>query len=228
MRSLLVTTLCGLFFLSCKNEKSFVLKKERDSLSYAFGVYIASNIKQEALDTVINSDLFIKGFSDVIGNVNPQLTTEQAFKCIQNYYTRIQEKENKKIKEEGEKFLSENSKKEGVKTLPSGLQYKVIREGKGAIPKLKDKVKVCYTGKLLNGQIFDSASADKPAIFEIGNNIIPAWQEILQIMPVGSKYEIYVPYQLGYGERGYPGVIPPFSTLIFDIELLGIEKDKKK
>ncbi|MCX7954208.1 MAG: FKBP-type peptidyl-prolyl cis-trans isomerase [Bacteroidales bacterium] len=225
MKNLLFLLVVCYVFLSCNNKKELSLKKEQDSLSYAFGVYIASNMKQEALDTIINSDLFIKGFSDVIGNVNPQLTSDQAIKCIQNFYTRIQEKENKATREEGEKFLSENAKKEGIVTLPSGLQYKVIKEGKGKVPKLKDKVKVSYVGKLLNGHVFDSISAEKPLTLEIGDDIIPAWREILQLMPVGSKYQIFVPYQLGYGEKGLPGLIPPFSTIIFEIELLEILKE---
>ncbi len=222
-KNLLFYASVALFFVSCKNETNKVnLVSQRDSLSYAFGVNIASSLKQDQLDTLVNTDLLITGFNDVISNTNPQMTSEQAIKTIQSYFLAIQEKEMSKAKAESEKFLAENANKEGVKVLPSGLQYKVIKEGKGKKPKADQKVKVYYVGKLINGTVFDE-STKEPAEFILNNSVIPAWQEGLQLMSVGSKYEFYTPYQLGYGERGYPGVIPPYSTLIFEIELLSIE-----
>ncbi|MCX7863305.1 MAG: FKBP-type peptidyl-prolyl cis-trans isomerase [Bacteroidales bacterium] len=220
---IIIVAIIGLTFSSCKNEKKESnLATTRDSLSYAFGVNIASSLKQDQLDTLVNTDLLINGFNDVISNSNPKMTSEQALKTLQNYFVALQKKEMEKSKSESEKFLAENAKKQGVKVLPSGLQYKIINEGKGAKPKANEKVKVNYTGKLIDGTVFDSSK--EPAVFSLENEVIPGWQEGLQLMSVGSKYEFYIPYQLAYGERGYPGVIPPYAALIFEIELLGIEK----
>lgn len=211
--------------ISCKSKpKETNLTTQHDSLSYALGVNVASSIKQENLDSLINSDLFIQGFNAVLSNANPAMTSEQAMKVVQSYFVKKQQNEMKKLQEESEKFLAENAKKEGVKVTQSGLQYKVITMGKGPKPKINDKVKVNYIGKLINGTVFDASKPDEPVIFTIGDEIIPGWIEGLQLMPVGSKFELYVPYQLGYGEKGYPGVIPSFATLIFEIELLSIEK----
>ncbi len=125
---------------------------------------------------------------------------------------------------ESEKLFERKcQKKRGVIQLPSGLQYKAIKMGKGPKPKKDDKVKVLYVGKLVDGTVFDSTQTG-PVEFEINDKIIAGWQEGLQLMPVGSKFELVIPYQLGYGENGYPRVIPPYSTLIFEIELLDIVK----
>lgn len=212
--------------MSCKNEpKEAKLTTSRDSLSYAFGVNVAQSVKQEKLDSLINSDLFVQGFNAVLANNNPAMTSEQAMKVIQSYFMAQQTKEMEKSKNESEKFLAENAKKEGIQTLPSGLQYKVINDGKGEKPKANSKVKVNYTGKLVNGNVFDASKPNEPVTFNLGKNeIIPGWEEGIQLMSVGSKYEFYIPYQLAYGEKGYPGVIPPYATLIFEIELVGIEK----
>lgn len=224
LKLLMFSACLAVFFISCKNESKDVnLTTQRDSLSYAFGVNIASSLKQDQLDTLVNTDLLVNGFNDVISNSNPKMTSEQAIKTIQTYFMALQEKEMGKAKQESEKFLAENANKEGVKVLPSGLQYKVIKEGKGEKPKFDQKVKVYYVGKLTNGTVFDE-STKTPAEFPLNDGVIPAWQEGLQLMSVGSKYEFYVPYHLGYGERGYPGTIPPYATLIFEIELLDIVK----
>lgn len=222
---LLAAIILGLM-MSCKNEsKEVKLTTSRDSLSYAFGVNVASSVKQEKLDSLINSDLFVQGFNAVLSNNNPAMTSEQAMKVIQSYFMAQQAKEMEKSKIESEKFLAENAKKEGVKTLPSGLQYKVLNEGKGQKPSSNAKVKVIYTGKLISGNVFDASKPNEPVTFSLGKNeIIPGWEEGIQLMSVGSKYEFYIPYQLAYGEKGYPGVIPPYATLIFEIELVSIEK----
>ncbi len=208
-------------FVSCKNETKNLVT-QRDSLSYAIGVNIASSLKQDQLDTLVNSDLLINGFNDVMANTNPLMTSEQAIKTIQNYFMALQKKEMEKSKKESEKFLSENAQKEGVKVLPSGLQYKIIKEGNGPKPKVDQKVKVKYTGKLIDGTVFDASK--EATSFTLKDEVILGWQEGLQLMPVGSIFEFYIPYQLAYGEKGYPGVIPPYATLIFEIELLDIEK----
>ncbi len=223
---LLSSAFIASLMMSCKSEpKEAQLTTSRDSLSYAFGVNVAQSVKQEKLDSLINSDLFIQGFNAVLSNNNPAMTSEQAMKVIQSYFMAQQAKEMEKSKNESEKFLADNAKKEGVQTLPSGLQYKVISEGKGEKAKANSKVKVNYTGKLVNGNVFDSSKPNEPVTFNLGKNeIIPGWEEGIQLMSVGSKYEFYIPYQLAYGEKGYPGVIPPYATLIFEIELVGIEK----
>jgi len=222
MKNLFIFSALSLFlFNSCKKSDETKLNTTIDSLSYAFGVNIASSIKQDKLDTLINYNLLLKGLKDVMTNSNPAMTTEQALNTIQHYFMELQKTEAEKSKKESEKFLAENSQKEGVKVLPSGLQYKVLKEGNGPKPKLNDKVKVKYIGKLPNGKVFDES--DDTVTFTINDNIILGWKEGLLLMNVGSKYEFYIPYQLGYGERGYPNLIPPYSALIFEVELLGIE-----
>ncbi|OFX38851.1 MAG: hypothetical protein A2X08_07295 [Bacteroidetes bacterium GWA2_32_17] len=206
-----------------KDNKEVVLSNNRDSLSYAFGVNVGSSMKKEGIDTLINSDFFTQGFIAVMTNNNPTLTSEQAIAVLNAYFTKLQNKEFEKNKGEGEKFLAENAQKEGVKTLPSGLQYKVIKEGTGAKPKAESTVTTNYTGKFLDGKVFDSSEGKTPAEFPL-NQVIPGWTEGIQLMSVGAKYEFYIPYNLAYGERGNPqGGIAPFSTLVFEVELLGIK-----
>ena len=215
-----------MIFVSCNNNKEqneVKLANQHDSLSYSFGVNVGSSMKQEGIDTIINLDVFTAGFNAVITNNNPVLTSEQAMEVLKTYFTKLQAKEFEKKKAEGEKFLAENAQKAGVKTLPSGLQYKVISEGKGAKPTATSKVKTNYTGKFLDGKVFDSSIGKEPAVFSL-NQVIPGWTEGIQLMTVGSKYEFYIPWNLAYGERGMQGAIPPYSTLVFEIELLGIEK----
>ena len=217
----------ALLFASCgkhDEKKEVKLTNNRDSLSYSFGVNVGSSMKQEGIDTIINLDIFTQGFNAVITNNNPALTSEQAMAVLQTYFKKLQSKEFEKGKAEGEKYLAENAKKEGVITLPSGLQYKVITMGKGPKPKLENTVKTNYTGKLLSGKVFDSTEGKAPVTFPL-NKVIPGWQEGIQLMPVGSKFEFYIPWNLGYGEQGMQqGGIPPYSTLIFEVELIGIEK----
>ncbi len=205
-----------------KDNKEVKLSNNRDSLSYSFGVNVGSSMKQEGIDTLINLDIFTQGFNAVITNGTPVLTSEQALEVLKAYFSKLQNKEFEKNKGEGEKFLAENAQKEGVKTLPSGLQYKVIKEGTGSNPKAENTVKTNYTGKFLDGKVFDSTEGKAPAEFPL-NQVIPGWTEGIQLMKVGAKYEFYIPYQLAYGEKGYPPSIPPFSTLVFEVELLGIK-----
>ncbi len=216
----------ALLFASCgksDENKEVKLTNNRDSLSYSFGVNVGSSMKQEGIDTVINLDIFMAGFNAVITNNNPALTSEQAMSVLQAYFKGIQDKESAKGREEGEKFLADNAKKEGVVTTNSGLQYKVIKMGTGPKPTLESKVKTHYTGKLVSGKVFDSSEGKDPIVFPL-NGVIPGWQEGIQLMPVGSKFEFYIPWNLAYGERGYPPAIPPYSALVFEVELIGIEK----
>ena len=216
----------AMIFVSCgksEENKEVQLTSNRDSLSYSFGVNIASSMKQEGIDTIINLDIFQSGFNAVVTNNNPALTSEQAMAVLQAYFKGIQDKEFEKGRGEGEMFLAENAKKEGVETTSSGLQYKVIKMGTGPKPTLESKVKTHYTGKLIDGKVFDSSEGNDPVVFPL-NGVIPGWQEGIQLMPVGSKFEFYIPWNLAYGERGYPPAIPPYAALVFEVELIGIEK----
>lgn len=205
-----------------KENKEVLLSNNRDSLSYSFGVNVGSSMKKEGIDTLINPDFFTQGFTAVVTNSNPVLTSEQAIAVLNAYFTKLQNKEFEKNKAEGEKFLAENAQKEGVKTLPSGLQYKVIKEGSGPKPKAESTVMTFYTGKFLDGKVFDSNVGKKTAEFAL-NQVIPGWTEGIQLMSVGAKYEFYIPYNLAYGEKGMQGGIPPYSTLVFEVELVGIK-----
>lgn len=202
------------------------LKNDRDKLSYALGVSMAHNLKQYEVD--LNMDLYIKGLKDEFAGKKELLTEKEIASIIaktqENVKSRIQEKvmeQIEKSKREGDAFLAENKKKEGVKTLPSGLQYKVIKEGKGKSPKDTDTVTVNYRGTFINGTEFDSSSKrGEPATFAV-NGVIKGWTEALQLMKEGSKWKLFIPSNLAYAESGRPG-IPPNSTLIFEIELIRI------
>ena len=147
---------------------------------------------------------------------------QEYFRQQEERINAIRAEQGKTAKAEGEKFLAENGKKEGVVTLKSGLQYEVLREGNGKKPKATDQVKCHYEGTLINGQVFDSSyKRNEPAVFPL-NQVIPGWTEGLQLMQEGAKYRFYIPYILAYGESGAGGSIPPFATLIFDVELLEV------
>ncbi|MGE5809723.1 MAG: FKBP-type peptidyl-prolyl cis-trans isomerase [Nitrospirota bacterium] len=201
------------------------LKTDKDKLSYALGADMGSNLKKFEID--IDADLYVKGMKDALsGNV---LLTDQEIRTLimalqKDVQTKQQEKmkaQAEKNKKDGEAFLAENKKKEGVKTLPSGLQYKVITEGKGASPKATDTVTVHYKGTLTDGTEFDSSyKRNAPATFPV-NGVIKGWTEALQLMKEGSKWQLFIPANLAYGESGRPG-IPPNSVLIFDVELLKV------
>lgn len=218
----------GVSATSCDSKRSASLKTGVDSASYAIGIANGSMFKQN-LDGMpggpVNVDDLLAGFEAALKSdtTGAKMTMEEAQTFLNTYFVEAQAKEAQKSKEEGEKFLAENKTKDGVFTTESGLQYKVETEGTGAKPTKEDKVKVHYTGTLLDGTKFDSSvDRGEPAEFGV-TQVIPGWTEILQIMPVGSKYTIWVPSELGYGERGTRG-IKPNSTLKFEIELLDIVK----
>ena len=192
-----------LLFIACKSEapKEVVLNNELDSVSYSLGVNIGENMQSQFED--INIDNFLIGVKEVINDkTEPKINGDQALMIIQNYFAKKQSAMSESKIEEGKKFLDENSKKEGVITLASGLQYKVINEGTGPKPKLEDKVTTHYHGTLLDGTVFDSSvDRGEPASFPVGG-VIKGWTEALQLMSVGSKWKLYVPYNLAYGERG--------------------------
>lgn len=172
----------------------------------------------------LDADTFRNGVMNAFDGTEPAMPVEEAQKLINDYLQELQDKAEKAARAEGEQFLSENGKKENVKTTASGLQYVVEKEGTGAQPTAEDEVTVHYTGKLLNGQVFDSSvNRGEPATFPL-NRVIPGWTEGVQLMKEGAKYTFFIPSDLAYGPQGVPGAIPPHSTLIFDVELIKVNK----
>lgn len=199
------------------------LKSQVDSVSYAIGINIGQNFKNQNL-TNLDLNLLQKGMEDVLKGRPMPLDNNQCNAIIQGYMQKQQAKKFEANKSAGEKFLAENKTKSGVITTASGLQYSVIKQGTGAKPLATDKVKVHYHGTTLDGQVFDSSVDRGEPISFVLNQLIPGWIEAVQMMPIGSKWKLFLPYNLAYGETGSGAKIPPFSTLIFDIELLDIEK----
>lgn len=192
-----------------------------DSLSYAIGVQVAEYYKTEGVEKV-NEEYIKKAFNDVYNNKTLLISEDQ---CNMNIQQKLQEFLAKKIsvvKEEGTKFLAENAKRPGVITLPSGLQYEIITKGTGPIPTATDTVSANYIGTLINGKEFDNSYKRGQALTIPVTGVIRGWTEALQLMPVGSKWKLYVPSDLAYGDRGAGSVIPGGSALIFEIELLSI------
>ena len=208
-----------------KNETEQVmdLNKDLDKASYALGLNIGKNLKTQGLDS-INLEAIKKGFEDAFYNDSSLISGEDAERFLNSFFKSLSDKKAAALKEEGEAFLVENAKKEGVTQTASGLQYEVIEMGTGAKPIATDQVKVHYEGTLLNGTVFDSSvKRGEPATFGL-NQVIPGWTEGLQLMPEGSKFRFFIPSDLAYGERGAGGQIAPYSTLIFEVELISIEK----
>ena len=210
--------------VACKTEapKEANLENELDSVSYSLGVNIGENIKNQFED--ISLDNFKAGMKEVLNNEkDPKISGEQATAIIQGYFTKKQGQESESMIEEGRKFLETNASKEGVTVLESGLQYEVLAQGDGInMPKLEDNVTTHYHGTLMDGTVFDSSvDRGEPASFPV-NGVIKGWTEALQLMSVGSKWKLYVPYDLAYGERGAGPQIGPYSTLVFEVELISI------
>ena len=200
-----------------------------DKLSYALGLGIGRQLSpMGAAD--LNIDDFAQAVKDMIDGKEPQVATAEAQQIVEDFFRKQEERQRaeaaekyKGAKSEGEKYLSENAKKEGVVTLPSGLQYQVLKEGNGKSPKATDKVVCHYEGMLIDGTMFDSSvQRGEPATFPL-NGVIAGWTEGLQLMKEGAKYRFFIPYQLGYGERGAGASIPPFATLVFDVELIEVK-----
>lgn len=208
------------------------LKSQKDKASYAIGLDMGNSLKKNEID--INSDLLYLGIKDALAG-NKQLMTEQEIKetmvaLQQDLQTKQQarmKEAGEKNKKEGEAFLADNKKKKGVKTVASGLQYKVINKGTGKSPKATDSVTVNYRGTLINGTEFDSSyKRGQPATFPV-NGVIPGWTEALQLMKEGDKWQLFIPANLAYGERGAGANIGPNSTLIFEVELISINAQPK-
>ena len=192
-----------------------------DNLSYALGMVIGHNLKGMGVDNLNGAD-FAQAVNDIITGETPKLGDNEAQQLVSNFMQKKQEEAGRAIREEGENFLAENAKKEGVVVLPSGLQYTVITEGEGKKPAATDRVKCHYEGTLTNGTVFDSSyRRGEPAVFPL-NGVIAGWTEGVQLMSVGSKYRFFIPYNLAYGANGAGQAIPPYAALVFDVELIEV------
>ncbi len=199
-----------------------ILKTNTDSLSYAIGVSVASFYKEQGIQKV-NTTVLARAVNDALANSKLQMNEQQCNKVLISFVQKNKSEKSSGNRKLGEAFLAENKTKPGVITLPSGLQYTVVKEGTGPKPTATDKIKCHYHGTLIDGTVFDS-SIQRGEPLEIGvSQVIRGWTEALQLMPVGSKWRIFIPSELGYGDQ-QAGAIPPGSTLIFDLELLDIVK----
>ena len=194
-----------------------------DKVSYALGLSIGNNFQNSGINDLQIED-FVKGLKDILGGQTPEISYDEAKQVINDYFMKLQKEKFEINKKAGEEFLNINKGKAGVVTLPSGLQYQVLQKGEGPKPTASDKVKCHYHGTLINGPVFDSSvQRGEPAVFGV-SQVIPGWVEALQLMPVGSKWRLFIPSDLAYGEHGAGEAIEPNSALVFDVELLGIEK----
>jgi FKBP-type peptidyl-prolyl cis-trans isomerase FklB len=213
----------------CFTQDTLTLKTRLDSISYCIGLDIGQNLKNQSIE--VTPEILARGIKDLLDSNKKVLTEEQVQKVMKEFQNQLMAKQNKKMKADGEKnkkegeaFLAENKKIKGVVTLPSGLQYKIIKAGTGKKPKENQTVTVNYRGTLIDGTEFDnSIKSGQPATFPV-NGVIKGWVEALQLMAVGSKWQLFIPPDLAYGESGAGGEIGPDATLIFEIELLSIDK----
>ncbi|MCT4603130.1 MAG: FKBP-type peptidyl-prolyl cis-trans isomerase [Marinifilum sp.] len=217
--------LSAMTLVSCNQtgNKNVALNNQIDSVSYSIGVNFGANLKKSNI-TEFNEAAILAGIHAVINDDSLKIALHESGNVINTYIRDLQAKIGEENTAKGEKFLSDNAKKEGVVTTESGLQYRVITEGTGEKPVATDQVKVHYRGTTIDGKEFDSSfKRNQPATFA-ANRVIKGWTEALQLMPVGSKYELFIPAKLAYGPRGAGGDIGPNETLIFEVELLEIVK----
>lgn len=223
----LITGTAILGLTSCQAQKDESKKNslttQMDSVGYGIGISIGQNLKKDNLMD-IDAELIASGIKAVFKNDTSLMKPAQAQLVIQRFMQENAQKKGTANLEKGKKFMEDNGKKEGVVTLPSGLQYQIIKAGTGSKPSAADKVTVHYHGTLIDGKVFDSSvQRGQPAQFPV-NQVIPGWTEALQLMPVGSKWKLWIPANLAYGERSPGGVIGPNETLVFDVELISIDK----
>ena len=218
----------GLLFGVCSAADKLELKDQKDKESYSLGYQFGMSLKMQGVD--INLDAYASAIRDALGGKEPRMSSEEMQSTVMGFRQRMADAQQKALKDQGEKnlaegksFLAENTKKTGVKTLPSGLQYKVLSEGAGKTPKKSDTVTVHYRGTFMNGTEFDSSIArGQPATFKV-DGVIPGWTEALQLMKEGAKWQLFIPAELAYGEKGMPPRIPPQSALVFDVELISVQ-----
>jgi FKBP-type peptidyl-prolyl cis-trans isomerase FklB len=223
MKLRMILVLGILFLVSQVNaQEKQVLKNQKEKVSYIIGMDIGGNLKRQSVD--IDPNTLARGIQDALSGAKPLLSKEE----IQEAMVAFQKEMAEKQKQRGDAFLSENKKKEGVKTLPSGLQYKVVKAGTGKKPKLNDTVTVNYRGTLIDGTEFDSSyRRGQPATFPV-SGVIPGWTEALPLMQEGAKWQLFVPSNLAYGERGAGGLIGPNATLIFEVELISVQENNQE
>jgi FKBP-type peptidyl-prolyl cis-trans isomerase FklB len=221
MKLRLIAVLGVLFLVSqVYGQGKLVLKNQKEKVSYIIGMDIGGNLKRQLID--VDPNIFARGIKDALSGEKPLLTEQEIQETMIAFQREVMEKQKKR----GEAFLAENKNKEGVKTLPSGLQYKVIKAGTGKIPKLNDTVTTHYRGTLIDGTEFDSSyKRGQPVSFQV-SGVIPGWTEALQLMQEGAKWQLFIPSNLAYSERGAGGVIGPNATLIFEMELISIQEKK--
>lgn len=211
-----------------QNDKAMLLKNQIDSVSYAIGSSIGGSLKKDGLDAAINLDVLKAALEAAVKGQSLVLDGNQAQQVLSGYFAEQQAKKGKEAIERGQKFLAENKKRKGVVELPSGLQYEIMKAGTGPKPTKDDKVTTHYHGTTIDGKVFDSSvERGQPAQFGI-TQVIAGWTEALQLMPVGSKWKLFIPSSLAYGERGAGGNIGPNETLIFEVELISIDKEPAK
>ena len=216
-----------LFATPCLGADGLELKDRKDKESYSLGYQFGQSLKHQGL--ALNLEVYTAGIRDALSGAKPQMSQEEVNKTVSEVQSRVMAARQKELQETGDKNLSEgkafleaNRKKEGVKTLPSGLQYKVLAEGNGKTPKATDEVTVNYKGALIDGTEFDSSyKRGKPLTLKV-NGVIRGWTEALQMMKAGSRWQLFIPPDLAYGERAM-GRIPPNSTLIFEVELISVK-----
>jgi FKBP-type peptidyl-prolyl cis-trans isomerase FklB len=251
MKRLLMAIMVGVFVAAAVTAQEDVAPKEKtpksagrksdaqprteaERMGYVIGLDTGRRLQAQGLVKHIDLTLLARGINDALAANEPALSDKEIEDTIESIQKLVQESRqemaknlSKKNREEGSMFLKANAKKEGVKSTKSGLQYKVLKEGDGAVPKATDLVRTHYHGTFINGEVFDSSiRRGEPAVFPV-NGVIAGWTEALQLMKVGSKWQLFVPPDLAYGARG-SGDIPPSATLIFEVELLGIEKPRSE
>lgn len=229
MKFLTVSTICALLMAvgSVNAQQGAdgvpVLTNRADSVAYAFGASVARDLKRTGLET-INADVLAKAIADIFAGKQSPLEEAQERELIMQAISAAREKMDSVKRHEALAFMESNQARAGITTTASGLQYEVIREGTGTRPTLTDTVTVHYKGQLINGDVFDSSyDRGQPATFPL-DRVIEGWKEGLQLMPAGAHYRIYVPYELGYGEQGAGQDIPPYSPLIFEVELVSVQR----
>jgi len=206
-----------------KNKTEMKLETKLDSVSYGIGVNIAENLKGQGLGD-LNVEAMAKGLQDILNDSELAISKEEVGPLLNEYMGQMQAEKAKEATKEGTAYLAKNGERKEVTVLPSGLQYEVLSSGSGATPGLNDKVTTHYTGTLLDGTVFDSSvERGQPASFPV-SGVIKGWTEALQLMKEGDKWKLYIPYDLAYGERGAGAQIGPYATLIFEIELISVDK----